>query len=293
MGAVLISGVIVGLVYGLLAVGLVLTYQVSRIVNFAYGEVGMIAAFVYLDLRLGKNASALAQDQGLIVSVPVALLIGAALGALMELLIARPLRKDPTLRGMVATIAVSLLIISFAVERYDGSSVRQTKPLIEGDGLSVSGLVISPSQMLIVVVSAVVLAALTAVYRFTSIGLRLRATAMDPYGASLSGVNINATAMTVWAIAGALSALSAVLITPLFATSVLFMTLLALRSFAAALLGGLTSMVGAVLGGIALGVLESVIAYTSPIGGITDAAIAVLIVTLVFVRPGGLVRAAY
>lgn len=293
MAAVLLSGVIVGLVYGLLAVGLVLTYQVSRIINFAYGEVGMLAAFVYLDLRLGKNASALVQDDGLLLAVPTALLIGAALGALMELLIARPLRNDPTLRGMVATIAVSLLIISFAVERYDGSSVRQTKPLIEGEGVSLLGLVVSPSQLLIVVVSAAVLALLTAVYRFTSIGLRLRATAMDPYAASLSGVNINSTAMTVWAIAGALSALSAVLLTPLFATTVLFMTLLALRSFAAALLGGLTSMVGAVLGGIALGVLESIISYTSPIGGITDAAIAVLIIALVFLRPGGLVRAAY
>lgn len=293
MVAVLISGLIVGLIYGLLAVGLVLTYQVSRIVNFAYGEVGMLSAFIYLDLRLGKNASALTQDHGLLLSVPAALVVGAVIGLLMEVLIARPLRSDPTLRGMVATIAASLLIISFAVQRYDGSSVRQTKPLIEGTGISVFGLVISPSQLLIVAVSAVVLGALTAVYRFTSIGLRLRATAMDPYGASLSGVNINSTAMIVWATAGALSALSAVLITPLAATSVLFMTLLALRSFAAALLGGLTSMVGAVLGGIFLGLLESVIAYKSPISGITDAAVAVLIVGLVFLRPGGLVRAAY
>jgi branched-chain amino acid transport system permease protein len=291
MAAVALSGLFVGLVYGLLAIGLVLTYQVSRVINFAYGELGMLAAFVYLDLRLGRNVVTPA-DHGLLVSVPVALVVGATLGALLEVLVARPLRNDPTVKGMVATIAASLLFLTIGVQRW-GGDVRPTKPLIDGDGVKVLGLQVTPSQLLIALCTAGLLAALACIYRFTSLGLRLRATAMDPYAAALSGIDINTTSVGVWAIAGALSAASAVLITPLASTSVLFMTLLALRSFAAALLGGLTSLVGAFLGGVSLGVLESVIAFTSPVSGVTDAAVAGLIIVLMLVRPGGLVRAAY
>lgn len=291
MAAVALSGLFVGIIYGLLAIGLVLTYQVSRIVNFAYGELGMLAAFVYLDLRLGRDVVNI-QDNSLLVAIPVALVLGAALGALLELLVARPLRNDPTVKGMVATIAVSLLFLTIALQRW-GGDVRPTKPLVEGDGVSLFGLLITPSQLLIAASAAVVLGTLAGIYRYTTVGLRLRATAMDSYGAALSGIDVNRTAMGVWAAAGALSAVSAVLITPLASASVLFMTLLALRSFAAALLGGLTSLVGAFAGGLFLGVIEAVIAFVSPVSGVTDAAVALLIIVLMLVRPGGLVRAAY
>lgn len=291
MAGVALSGAFVGIIYGLLAIGLVLTYQVSRIVNFAYGELGMLAAFIYLDIRLGRDVVAM-QDHGLLVALPVALLFGAALGALLEFFIARPLRNDPTVKGMVATIAASLLFLTIGIQRW-GGDVRPTRPLIEGDGIGLFGLQVTSSQLLIAVCAVLLLTALAVVYRLTSLGLRLRATAMDSYGAALSGINIDRTAMAVWAMAGALSAASAVLITPLASTSVLFMTLLALRSFAAALLGGLTSLVGAFAGGVFLGVIESVIAFLSPVSGVTDAAVALLIITLMLVRPGGLVRAAY
>lgn len=291
MAAVALSGLFVGIIYGLLAIGLVLTYQVSRIVNFAYGELGMLAAFVYLDLRLGRDVVNV-QENGLLIAIPVALVMGAALGALLELLVARPLREDPTVKGMVATIAVSLLFITIGIQRW-GADVRPTKPLVEGSGITVFDLTITPSQLLIAACAGVLLGALAVVYRYTSVGLRLRATAMDSYGAALSGIDINRTAMGVWAAAGALAAVSAVLITPLASASVLFMTLLALRSFAAALLGGLTSLVGAFAGGVFLGVLEGVVAFVSPVSGVTDAAVAVLIIVLMLVRPGGLVRAAY
>ena len=123
--------------------------------------------------------------------------------------------------------------------------------------------------------------------------MRLRATAIDPYAAALSGVNTNATAMGTWALAGALSAISAILIAPLVAMNVLFMTLLALRSFAAALVGGLTSLFGAFAAGIALGVFEGVVAFKSPVSGMTDVLVAVGILVLLVLRPGGIVRAAY
>lgn len=291
MKTVVVSGAFIGLIYGLLAVGLVVTYRASRIINFAYGETGMLAAFLYFDVRVGTN-TAIPHDHGITTALPMALVLGAAIGAAMELLIARPLRDNPTLNGMVATIAASLLFLTYAIRRW-GVYARPTKPLVEGAGWRVAGITISPSQILILGCTVAIIAGLTALYRYTTLGLRLRATALDPYAASLSGINVNTTAMGTWAIAGALSALSAILISPLVAMNVFFMTLLALRAFAAALIGGLTSMSGAFTAGVLLGVLEAVVRYKSSIAGIADVVIAAGILLMLLVRPGGLVRAHY
>jgi branched-subunit amino acid ABC-type transport system permease component len=291
VNTVIVSGAFVGLIYGLLAVGLVVTYRASRIINFAYGETGMLAAMAYFDMRLGTKAGALT-DHGILIALPAALLLGAAIGAAMEFFIARPLRDNPTLNGMVATIAASLLFLTYAIRRW-GIQARPTKELVTGDGVRVVGITISPSQILILICAVVIIAGLGALYRYTSLGLRLRATALDPYAAALAGINTNTTAMGTWAIAGALSALSAILISPLVAMNVFFMTLLALRAFASALIGGLTSMWGAFTAGLLLGVLEAVVKYKSSIAGITDVAIAAGILVMLLVRPGGLVRAHY
>ena len=291
MKTVVVSGAFIGLIYGLLAVGLVVTYRASRIINFAYGETGMLAAFLYYDVRIGTNAS-LPRDHGIVVALPSALVIGAVIGAAMEFFIARPLRDNPTLNGMVATIAASLLFLTYGIRRW-GVYARPTRPLVDGDGWRFAGITIAPSQVLILVCTVAIILGLTALYRFTSLGLRLRATALDPYAAALAGINTNTTAMGTWAIAGALSALSAILISPLVAMNVFFMTLLALRAFAAALIGGLTSMTGAFTAGLFLGVLEAVVRYKSSIAGIADVVVAVGILLMLLVRPGGLVRAQY
>jgi branched-chain amino acid transport system permease protein len=289
---IVLSGAFVGLIYGLLAVGLVVTYRTSRIINFAYGETGMLAAFIYFDIRLGTKTSTFTHDHGIVLALAAALLLGAAIGLAMEWAIARPVRDNPTLNGMVGTIAASLLFVTFAVRRW-GIEVRPTKPLVEGVGVHVFGLTVSPSQLLIGLCTIVVLCGLAIVYRLTSLGLRFRATALNPYAASLCGINTNATSMVTWAMAGALSAMSGILIAPLVAPNVFFMTLLALRAFAAALVGGLTSIWGGFLAGVLLGVFESVVAYKSPVTGITDVIVALGIIVLVVARPGGLVRAEY
>jgi branched-chain amino acid transport system permease protein len=282
MGAVVLNGVFVGLIYGLLAVGLVVTYRVSRIVNFAYGETGMLCAFVFFAIRLDPAPTQII-DRGILVALPVAMLLGAGIGAAMERIIARPLRSNPVLNGMVGTIATSLLFITIGVDLW-GPDVRVTKPMMSGAGISVFGLAVSPQQMLI---------GACTLYRFSSFGLRLRATAIDPYAAALAGINTDATAMGTWALAGALSAISAILIAPLVAMNVVFMTFLALRSFAAALLGGLTSLLGAFAAGLLLGVAEGIVTFKSPIAGMTDALVAVGVLVLLLARPGGLVRASY
>jgi branched-subunit amino acid ABC-type transport system permease component len=293
MSTVLVNGFFVGVVYGLLAVGLVVIYRGSRVINFAYGETGMIAAFVYADLRFGSSAAGLGtSDAGLWLTVPAALLIGAAIGAATEVFVARPLRHAPPIRALVGTFAVAALLLTFAARRW-GLSPRFTKPLVEGGGVRLAGLQVQPAQILIFIVGGLTVIGLWALYRFTSFGLRLRATALDSYAAGLVGVNVNRTSMATWALGGALSAASAILIAPLVAFNVVFMTLLSIRALAAALVGGLTSVGGAFVAGLLIGLAEAVIAFESPVTGITDAAVAVFVLVLVLIRPAGLVRSAY
>src|SRR5690349_17064400 len=129
MNAVILNGFFVGLVYGLLGVGLVVVYRGSRVINFAYGETGMLGAFVFADIRFGSGSAALARDHGLLVALPVAVIIAAALGALTERMVVRPLRSAPRIRPLVGTFAVGSLFFIFAARRW-GLNARFSAPLV-------------------------------------------------------------------------------------------------------------------------------------------------------------------
>jgi branched-chain amino acid transport system permease protein len=282
---VIVNGVFTGLVYGLLAVGLVVVYRGSRIINFAYGETGMLGAFVFSELWVSHHMP-------LLVAVLVGVAVSAAIGAATEVVLVRPLRGQPSLNAMVGTLAVAALILAFASRRW-GLNPRFLPPLVHGDGLQIGSVTISPTQLLILVVSVVLLVGLWALYRFGSFGLRLRATALDPMAAGLVGVNTELTSVATWALAGGLAGVSAILVAPSVAFSVFFMSTLLLRSVAAALVGGLTSISGAFTAGIVLGVAEGVIGYVSPVRGIVEVVLAGFVIVLLLVRPSGLVRSAY
>lgn len=293
MDAVVLNGLFVGLIYGLIGVGLVVSYRGSRVVNFAYGETGMLAAFIFADIRFGGDTvGVIVEDHGLLVAFPVAVTLAALVGAATEYVIVRRMRDAPRIIPLVGTFAVGSLLLTYGLRRW-GTTVRHTEPVIDGGGFSMLGLQVQPAQVLIAVVTLFVLTGLWALYRFTSFGLRLRATALDPYAAGLVGVNVNRTSLMTWALAGALAGLSAILISPLVTFNVLFMATLAIRGLAAALVGGLTSIWGTLGAGVLIGVAEGVIAYKSPISGITDAVLAVTILVLMVARPAGLVRSAY
>ena len=285
MSTVIVNGFFVGLVYGLLAAGLVVVYRGSRIINFAYGETGMVGAFVFAELWVDVGLP-------LLVAVLTGVLLSAGLGAATEVVLIRPLRGEPPLTAMVGTLAVAALLLTYASRRW-GLYPRFLPPLLEGSGVQIGGLTVRPAQLVIAVVTVAVLAGLGALYKYTSFGLRLRATALDPMAAGLVGVDTNRTSVATWALAGSLAGLSGILIAPSVAFSVFFMTSLLLRSVAAALVGGLTSIGGAVTAGILLGVAEGVIGYTVPINGFVEVALAVFVIGLLLVRPSGLVRSAY
>jgi branched-chain amino acid transport system permease protein len=285
MTTVVVNGFFVGLVYALLGVGIVVIYRGARVINFAYSETGMIAAFVFADLWLSDG-------RPMVLALIAGLTLATAIGALTEVLVARPLRNEPPVIAMVGTFGVASLLLVYAGRRW-GLNPRFMEPLIGGTGVRFGGVTIQPGQLLILGVSAALLSALALVYRYSSFGLRLRATALDPDAAAQVGVNVDRTAMATWALGGLLAGISAILVAPLVGFSVFFMTGLLARGIAAALVGGLTSVWGAACSGVLIGIAEGVIGYATPVSGVTEAAVAVFIIVLLLVRPSGLVRGAY
>jgi branched-chain amino acid transport system permease protein len=290
MQAIVLSGLFVGMIYGLIGVGLVFVYRSSRVVNFAYGETGVIGAFVFADLRFGSSATGPYRDHGLWVALPAGIAISAALGALTELAVVRPLRHAPRIRALVGTFAVGTLFLTYATRQW-GVAPHFAAPLVQGSGIHIAGLEVQPEQLLILGVCGALLGGLILTYRYAPFGLRMRALASDPYAAGLVGVNINRTSLAAWTAAGGLSGLSAILIAPLVSFDVTFMTTLSSYGLAAALLGGLSSISWAFAAGVALGLSEAVIAYETSISGITDAVLAGLILLVILLRPSGLARA--
>jgi branched-chain amino acid transport system permease protein len=293
MSAVIVNGFFVGLIYGLLGVGLVVVYRGSRVVNFAYGQTGMVAAMFFADFRFGQALyGGGGVDRGLLYTLPAAILIAAAIGVATELLVVRPLRSAPRVQAAVGTFAIGSFLYVFAYRRW-GTQTRYASPLVRGDGIHLFGLQISAEQILVLIVTLVVLVVLYVLYRFTPFGLRLRAIALDPYAAGLVGVNVNWTSTLTWALAGAVAGLSAIIIAPLVAFDVIFMTALTVRGLACALVGGLTNIWATFLSGIMIAIVEGVIALETPVQGITDVAVAVFVLVLMMLRPSGLVRAKY
>lgn len=286
MTAVIVNGLFIGMVYGLIAVGLVLAYRGTRVVNFAHGETGMVAAFTFYELWLDRGTP-------LGVAVPVAVAIGASIGALTEVLVVRPIRQvSSPIVGLIGTFAVGSLLTVYASRRW-GLSPRFVSPMVQGAGVQIGGMQISPAQLLVLGATVVTLLGLWGLYRFSTLGLAMRVTAADPYAASLVGINTNVVALTTWSLAGGLAAISAVLLAPLVTFQVFFMTVLIIRALAAAIVGGLTSIGGAVTAAVLLGVAEAVIGFKTPITGAAEGTLALFVIALLLVFPSGLVRSDY
>jgi branched-chain amino acid transport system permease protein len=249
---------------------------------------------IFADLRFGRGGvvGGGTVDHGLIVALPVAIAAAVVIGGATEVLIARPLRNSPRVQVLVGTLAVGSLLYAFAVHEW-GTDARLVKPLLNGTGVRIGGVLVSPEQLLILATAVVALSGLSLAYRLTPFGLRMRATALDPYAAGLLGVNVNMTSMATWAIAGGFAGVCAILIAPMGAFNTSFMVALTVRGLAAALVGGLSSISGAFLAGVVIGIFEAVIAFKSPVSGIADLVVACGVLLVLFVRPSGLMRSAY
>jgi branched-chain amino acid transport system permease protein len=282
------AGITTGCLYGLLVLGIVLTYQVGRCINFAYGQVGMIGAFSawYLATELGWPTW-FALVAGLVLAV--------AVSASIDVVAMRRIPEGRPGFDLVVTLGIFLLMTSVMQQLIDSDSHSFT-PLGSDTIWRLGGVVVNLNDVVIVVLLATAVAIALVVLRGTSVGVSLRGSALDPVVTSAAGVNVRMLRTATWAIAGALTAVAAALAASRTSVDAFYMTPLLIKAFIAAMIGGLDRLGPSVAAAVLLGVYESVAMYVlGPTAG-TPAVFGLIIILLAvvpkrFVLEGREVRA--
>jgi branched-chain amino acid transport system permease protein len=280
----LVVGLVQGGIYGLIALGLVLCYRGSRVLNFAQAEIGAASLFI---AWIVVGAWHRPYWMGALAAIATALLIGL----LFEYFIVRPMAAAARLTVAVATIGLFGFLV--AAEAYlNGPTPRYLPPPFRGHGLNIAGVYVSWTQILTFGVIAAVAGGLTLFLRRTDFGLGVLASAQDATAARLVGVPQGAVSMFTWGAASVLSAVAALLIEPtitLIAPNTIGPQLF-IGGLAAALLGGLTSLSGALVGGLLVGVLTSEATQFAPNGvaGVYTVVLFAIVIAVLLLRPQGL-----
>lgn len=284
MAQALVVGLVTGGIYGLYALGLVLVFKGSGVLNFAQAELGTFTLFMCQALVTDHH-------QPYAVGAGVALVAALAIGIAFERLAVWPLRAAPRSTVAVATIALLSLLIALELTIY-GPLPRQLAPPIHGAGWRIFDVIVTPTQVLSLLLVAVIGLGLAAFLRYTDFGLAVVAAAQDQEAVRFLGIRLARVSLFTWGLAAALSALAALLIQPsVGVVSPSAFGGLFINALGAALIGGLSSMPGAFVGGIVVGVGRAEIrqlTLNSSFAGLPELCIFAAVVAVLVFRPQGL-----
>jgi len=275
-------GAIIGMTYGLLAVGLVLVYRTNRIINFAHGEVGAFAAAV-LSVLVGR------WHVPYYLAVPVVLAVAGAVAAVAEAAVVRRLRSAPPLMSIVATLGVGQVLLLLALVIAPAGSAGFAFPSPPGlPEFDVGPLRLTQAYTGMILGAPLVVAGLTIFLRRSRIGLAMRCAAANPEAARMSGIFSSRMSSLAWAIAGALSAFTALLVIP--ASSIVgadsFGPNLLLRALACAVVARMVNLPVAFGAGVALGVVEQVLLWNYPQSGLVELVLFLVILVALLAQRG-------
>jgi ABC-type branched-subunit amino acid transport system permease subunit len=287
---IVVLGAIQGLLYGALAIGIVLVYRAQRFVNFAQANLGLLSSVLLSKMVLDLGVPYL-------VALPVALAAGALLAVAVELTVVRRLFTAPRLVLMVGSIFLAqLLLIPRLVKSINPAQdtiVTQGYPTPFDASVTVGSLVVNAPDLLIVAVVPLVVVALALFLRLSPYGQAIRAAADNPEAARLAGISVTRMSTLVWLIAGLLSAVTAILNAPKVGTFVLGGTgaSVLVRALAAGLIGRMTSLPLAFGAGIGIGVVEAVTFAHYSGGGVVELVIFLIVMAALLLRSRELSRA--
>ncbi|UVK48076.1 branched-chain amino acid ABC transporter permease (plasmid) [Mesorhizobium sp. AR07] len=274
----LLSGITVGAVYALVALGFTIIYNASDVVNFAQGEFVMLGGMI--------TFFAHAAGLPLPLAALIAIIVTAAIGVALNKLAIEPARGAPVVSLIIITIGASIFIRGATQLVFDKQIHRF--PAFSGDQpILIGGATILPQSLWVIAGALAVFVCLWLFFTRTLIGRAVLATANNRVAAQLVGINTNYVMTLSFAMSAAIGALAGVLVTPITLTSYDVGLALALKGFAAAMLGGMGNPKGALVGGLLLGILEAMTAgYIS--SQYKDAAAFIVILAVLFAMPQGL-----
>jgi branched-chain amino acid transport system permease protein len=274
----LFAGLATGGIYASLALALVMIYQATHLVNFAQGELAMFSTYVAWAL--------------ISAGVPywsaflITLALSFACGMAIERLVIRPMKQAPVLSVVIVLIALLLIFNSLAAFLFGPDIQSFPSPFGPLEGLQTA--FVNAHQLGVMIVTLLVVLALFLFFRFTTLGLALRAVAVNAQSSRLVGIRVGSMLALGWGMAAAIGAIAGMMVAPIVFLEPNMMAGVQLYAFAAALVGGIDSPAGAIVGGLLVGVLENLLgAYVIGTELKLSVALALIIVVLV-VRPSGL-----
>lgn len=275
-----VSGFATGGIYACMALSVVMIYQAIHHLNFAQGEMATFSTFIAWQL--------LAWGMPYIAVIPLAIALSFVGGFVVERVVFKPIENAPVLSHIVIFIALFAIFNSSMGFIWDFSIKPVPSPF--GEGPLYDGSLLSKHQTGMIVVTLLVLVLLWAFFRFTRVGLAMRAAAANAESARLVGIRVSLMTALGWGMASAIGAVAGILIAPVVFLEPNMMLSILLYGFAGAVLGGLTSPAGAVLGGFIVGIVENLAGtYIPVIGGELKLPIALALIVLVLVfKPAGL-----
>ena len=280
-GQQLAAGIREGAIYAGLALALVIIYRSTRVINFAQGEMATFTTFIAWSLM----------NRGLSfwTAFPVVLAIAFAGGVAIERVIMRPVENAPVITNVIVTLGLALGLNGLMVQIWGGANRQFTGPFSTRT-INVGSVPISVQDIGIVVVSLVLVVVLGVFFRFTKLGLGMRAAAVNADSSRLVGIRVGWMLAFGWGLAAVLGAVAGMMVAPVVFLDPNMMQTILLYAFAAAVLGGLDSPVGAVFGGLLLGVTITLLGrYVGFVGATLKLPTALLLILLVLlVRPAGL-----
>ena len=275
----LIYGIQLGAIYALVALGYSMVYGIIRLLNFAHGDIIMVASFVvwYLIARLGVPAW---------ISIIICIGFTTLLGVVIEKVAYKPLRKSPTISLLITAIGISFFLQN-ASQLIFGADPRMFDNLFPGSS-AIGTLSISNVALVTIFAATVIMIVLTFLVNKTRMGRAMRAVSEDKSTAELMGINVNTTISFAFALGSALAAVAAILYCCSYTQiSTTMGSMLGLKAFVAAVLGGIGSIPGAMLGGILIGIAENLTkAYIS--SSFADAIVFGILIVVLIIRPTGL-----
>ena len=245
----LISGLNLGSIYALIALGYTMVYGIAKMLNFAHGDIIMVGAYSVI-------VSAVTLKLPPIVAILIAVVVCAALGVTIEFLAYRPLRQSPPLAVLITAIGVSYLLQNLALLIF-GPEQKSTPALFDLPSLTLGGVTVDGITLLTLGVTAAIMVGLTLFINLTRMGKAMRAVSEDRDAAELMGISVNKTITITFAIGSALAAVASVF----FGATYTYIkpttgSMPGIKAFTAAVFGGIGSIPGAMLGGILLGLIE-------------------------------------
>ncbi|MBT7333247.1 MAG: branched-chain amino acid ABC transporter permease, partial [Gammaproteobacteria bacterium] len=243
----LISGVSQGCVYGLIALGFVLIYKATEMVNFAQGDVMMLGAYVAITFTS-------IWGWPYYWAVPATLLVMAGVGILLERLLFRPMIGEPHFAVLMLTIGLGFVLRALAGAIW-GSEPRALQMPYVGDVLRMGEVVVGYENLAIIAGTALLCLLMWLFFRFTTVGLAMQAASQNQLAAFYVGIPVKRIFMLVWALSAVIAAIAGILTAPVSLVDPLI-GFVGIKAFAAAIVGGFGSMPGAILGGLLVGIVE-------------------------------------